>query len=346
MPTKCLLIILGLFACFLTKASVAYCQQPIFTLAFPSPIRTISRLPSDSQVAVACAKSSTSSASISLVNVNDGTIIKKLKGDFGDLAGFALISNKKVISADYSEHITITDVETGNRVGKVERNDKVVDLCHVSDAPLIATLEERRLCFFVVGDQSHTIRPEALFRLGICSRYKFSRDGTIAVTAANESMDWMPTEAAAKIEVRSSKNGSSLCAFNGRDSNNIVQLAISDDKELLAVGYFFGTTNLEIRLARNGQPVFVGGCGPELPASLALSPDKRHLVVGGASTGSLFIYDIERRLQSNRLGHAHRGAVRSLEFSADGTRLISGGADGRMNIWDWSDLKKAVGPDR
>jgi WD40 repeat protein len=33
----------------------------------------------------------------------------------------------------------------------------------------------------------------------------------------------------------------------------------------------------------------------------------------------------------------HNGWVRSLVFTADGSRLLSGGEDGRINIWDLQD---------
>jgi WD40 repeat protein len=57
-----------------------------------------------------------------------------------------------------------------------------------------------------------------------------------------------------------------------------------------------------------------------------------HIVTWDSSTGTQL------------LSHpAHPGAIRSLAFSADGQRLLSGGADSTVLIWDLASMKAAAG---
>jgi len=85
--------------------------------------------------------------------------------------------------------------------------------------------------------------------------------------------------------------------------------------------------------------------------SVAFSPDGRYL--GYAGEGGIWIYDL---VQNRQLFHlrGHTGQVHAIAFSADSTRLYSGGVDdggGRIRAWDlstggelWSQV--AASPDR
>lgn len=67
------------------------------------------------------------------------------------------------------------------------------------------------------------------------------------------------------------------------------------------------------------------------PRSAALSPDETALMVGGNS--EVYRLDVATlSVQATLIGHS--GFVSSVAYSADGTRLASGGADGTVRVWD------------
>jgi uncharacterized protein YcbK (DUF882 family) len=71
--------------------------------------------------------------------------------------------------------------------------------------------------------------------------------------------------------------------------------------------------------------------GLSLVGRAAVSPDSRLVAVAGLD-GKIQIYDLVMD-RATRLFRAHQGATRDLLFSADGKRLISGGADGAVYSW-------------
>ncbi len=63
---------------------------------------------------------------------------------------------------------------------------------------------------------------------------------------------------------------------------------------------------------------------------IAISPDERYLAMCGESR-KIVIYDMLSRRHFELAGHSAR--VMALKFSEDGSRLASGGADGRIRLW-------------
>jgi WD40 repeat protein len=72
---------------------------------------------------------------------------------------------------------------------------------------------------------------------------------------------------------------------------------------------------------------------------LAVDWDRKRLAWGGGADGSVVVHDIQGdrpRVFQSPVSEpaARRRAARSLAFSADGTRLVSGHLDGRLVLWD------------
>jgi WD40 repeat protein len=81
--------------------------------------------------------------------------------------------------------------------------------------------------------------------------------------------------------------------------------------------------------------------------AVAPAPAGRTAAAGGGAVGlrndlSIRLWDVGRRQQIGQF-HGHKSWVLALDFSADGKRLVSGGADGLVYIWD---LKKPGKPAR
>ncbi|MFL5339677.1 MAG: hypothetical protein ACJ8F7_05870 [Gemmataceae bacterium] len=71
--------------------------------------------------------------------------------------------------------------------------------------------------------------------------------------------------------------------------------------------------------------------------AIAFAPDGRTLVVG-TTIGALRLYDIPTGTESGPFV-AHRGPIRALAFSADGSRLASGAAETTAVVWDFAKLR-------
>src|SRR5439155_11414096 len=66
--------------------------------------------------------------------------------------------------------------------------------------------------------------------------------------------------------------------------------------------------------------------------SADLSPDRR-LAVLGHEDGTIQLLDLDSG-QDLRVWRGHQGAVRSVKFSPRGDKLVSGGRDRSVTVWD------------
>lgn len=71
---------------------------------------------------------------------------------------------------------------------------------------------------------------------------------------------------------------------------------------------------------------------PAIPAASALSPDRKVLAVADPE-GKITLFDLPGR-KTLRVLTGHQGTVHSIAFQANGSKLVSGGADKTVRIWD------------
>ncbi|CAE7145491.1 unnamed protein product [Rhizoctonia solani] len=83
--------------------------------------------------------------------------------------------------------------------------------------------------------------------------------------------------------------------------------------------------------------------------SIAFSPDARLIASGyggdfGPTTNSVQLWDVEKRNTTSRPFMGHTGNIRSVSFSPDGARLVSGSYDKTIGVWDVERGVNIVGP--
>ena len=71
--------------------------------------------------------------------------------------------------------------------------------------------------------------------------------------------------------------------------------------------------------------------------SVEFSPDDQYLALGGRD-GSLGIVNIITNETSKEITGAHEASLSGMKFTADGSRLITGGDDGRIKVWNLAGL--------
>jgi RNA polymerase sigma factor (sigma-70 family) len=72
---------------------------------------------------------------------------------------------------------------------------------------------------------------------------------------------------------------------------------------------------------------------PDSALTVSFSPDSRMLACAGELDSAVHLVEVASGLERHRLS-GHNGRVRSLTFSTDGTRLVSGSEDTTALIWD------------
>lgn len=70
-------------------------------------------------------------------------------------------------------------------------------------------------------------------------------------------------------------------------------------------------------------------------ATLKISPDGRLIVIASPATDDIIVWDADAGRLSGRL-KGHSGSVHSLQFSADSSRIFTGGYDGTVREWSLS----------
>ncbi len=66
--------------------------------------------------------------------------------------------------------------------------------------------------------------------------------------------------------------------------------------------------------------------------NMAISPDGKHIAVGGTTSGNILIYTTQGQLKHTLSGH--NDAVRAVAFSTDGRKLMTAGQDYAFRVWD------------
>jgi WD40 repeat protein len=114
-------------------------------------------------------------------------------------------------------------------------------------------------------------------------------------------------------------------------SDEVTAVAVSPDGRWIASGGRDGVIFLWD--ARTGQPQLKIPAKVSAVTALAFAPDAAFLLAGG-SDPIVRCWDLARGQEAGRLEGGHSRAVRALALAADGRRIASCGADGRVIAWE------------
>lgn len=137
----------------------------------------------------------------------------------------------------------------------------------------------------------------------------------------------------------SSLSSNSIESWEGDERHTAIELpghrtdvrdiALSSDDKLLATG---ANGSLKIWNTRSEQCIRTFDDTGYILAVRFLPGDG--LVVTGTKEGALEVWDLAAAQKHNSVVDAHSGGVWSLDLSADGTYLVSGGADKTVKFWN------------
>jgi WD40 repeat protein len=115
------------------------------------------------------------------------------------------------------------------------------------------------------------------------------------------------------------------------------RLAISSDGKLLAAYHSSHNCRLDLFDVKNrrlSRSIEIYGQGEEIGGGVAIHPNGKIVATGGED-GEISLWNVDSGKRVGVLsGHAF-GSIKSLEFSSDGRRVLSGGLDRTMRLWDW-----------
>ncbi len=146
----------------------------------------------------------------------------------------------------------------------------------------------------------------------------FSPDGTLLAAAGNQGAAYLFRISTGEL-VRRMKF----------PAPRVIALAFHPDGRRVAGLVEEGRVHVfDVGTGASGVPI-----GPDAAVGMALSRDGKCLAVGGVSGTATVLSFPDGRVLA-RIDDAHRGAVRGLAFSPDGTRLFTGGDDRVGHVFD------------
>jgi WD40 repeat protein len=115
------------------------------------------------------------------------------------------------------------------------------------------------------------------------------------------------------------------------DIKTILRVAFSPDGKRLAAAGLAGVRILDVQARQWISPVLANSGRAVM--GIAFAPDNTTLAMAN-DDGTVVLYDIVNGRQIGDTLKGHKGMVYAVAFSAEGTVLLSGGADGRLLCWD------------
>jgi WD40 repeat protein len=128
-------------------------------------------------------------------------------------------------------------------------------------------------------------------------------------------------------------NGALQHLFGATPSESVHAIASSPDGKHLAAG-ITGRTLLVWDTTKSDAPMKLNlGPGSGAILSAAYSPDGKRIAAGAEGSGEIGVWDASSG-QLLGLLKGHSASVEALNFSPDGSRIVSGSRDKSIRVWD------------
>jgi WD40 repeat protein len=232
-------------------------------------------------------------------------------------------SDSRAVLTCTPQQLSLWDVETGQRLWKLETNGFKGAICSPLDPSLAVAPPHPERGLTGLLDLEHA-KFRAVWTNGRTAAVCFTPDG-------GQFARW--DVAARRIWITRLPDGATVASLDTSFEPYFYAqiMAFTPDGRTLAVRnlhkpeieLFDATTQQHA-----GQLTGATGRGH----SLAISPDGKWLAAGGGDQ-TIHLWDLAARREVRQL-RGHRAAVYALAFSPDGQSLVSGGYDGTVRFWD------------
>jgi eukaryotic-like serine/threonine-protein kinase len=236
-------------------------------------------------------------------------------------AAVAISPDGKTLASGYGHTVRLWDVSTGRLIGELLGHDSTIgSLAFAPDGKILAStdVETMKLWDLATRKEAAILKPGQVVR-----GMQFTGDSRILALAGKSVQLW---------DVVTNRE---ICNLGESDKEPFRGVAVAPDGNAVAA-----SGNGQVRIwireesAWREAPRLQTGYYPPL----AISPDGKLLAVGYTS---LTLYDLPSRQERIPL-LGHIGHVFAIAFADDGKRLVSGGADRTVRMWDVATGKQQV----
>lgn len=301
----------------------------------PGQVTALAISPDAAQVAVAVGQ--TLEGSVKVWDLHSGLLSRSLSGDPGPIQELAFSPDGALLATGSWAQVRIRDTRSGQVVRTVAANNGTIALVQSvafsPDGSLLAsgTREKEGPGVIRLSDARNGNLVRTLAgHTGVVRSVAFSPDGTMLASSGEDRT----------IHLWDVRTGASLRALAGHiwtvttvrfspDGGRIAGISM-DPKTGVGEVRIWNARTGELERTLSGQVV----SGP-----LAFSPDGVHLAVAAVEfreegTGhDVRLYEVSTgRLVRSMEGHI--ASITGLAFSRDGSRLITGGEDNTLRVWD------------
>lgn len=256
-----------------------------------------------------------------LWDLNTGEKIKS----FSDVAGYPVVlfcnNINRFITLNLSGKVIVWDTDSKKPVLMLKGNANIVSLAfNPVNNNIVGGCKDGKI---IIWDQEGKILRNFIGHSSEITSSSYNALGTQLITTSST-----------EVKIWDGKNFNPLKTINP-DSKLVRATKISYNLDKIAI--VVGTRNIEIWNTDSFLKEY------DLPKtnhdikSIEFSPDDKYIAVGGED-GSLCLINLTTKEITKEISDAHEASLAELKFTIDGTKLVTGGYDGKIKFWNLASL--------